>query len=91
MSFKAPSVIKRHGGRFALVVKEGRTLLQVVEMANQKLVMRGHSCEDLKQKGYQSTEINPFETAKRFLNHSAGLTANASEALQTLIDDAFLY
>lgn len=90
MSFTAPSVIKKHGGRFAIILKKGRSLFQVVELDSQRLVVRGHSEPDLIKKGYQATDINVYTTAEKFLKHQAGLTANASTALAELADDAFL-
>lgn len=90
MTFTAPSVIRKHGGRFAIIVKKGRTLYQVIELDSQRLVMRGHSEADLQRMGYQVTDMNVYSTAEKFLKHQAGLTPNASAALTELADDAFL-
>lgn len=90
MTYTAPSVIRKYGGRFAIILKKGRSLFQVIEMDNKKLIMRGHSDAELSQMGYTHTDLNPYTVAERFIKHQAGLTPNASAALSDLIDDAFL-
>lgn len=91
MTFTAPSVIRKHGGRFAIITKKGRTLFQVIEMDSKKLIMRGHDNQELIKKGYTLTDMNPFAVAERFTKHQAGLTPNAMAALTELINDAHLY
>jgi hypothetical protein len=90
MNYPVPSVVRKHGNRTAIVLAKGRKLFQVVELESKKLLVRGRSCEELQRLGYEPTTWSPIDAARKYLEHSAGLSPNARQALEQLIEDAWM-
>ena len=90
MSFPTPCVVKRHGGRTAIILRLGRTRYDLIELEPGQLYLRQRTEGQLAEDGYSLMAYAPDKAAKKFLEHSGGLTANARQALEGLIDEAFL-
>lgn len=91
MNLTAPCVLRKHGGRHALLIKAGRTKYEVIELTNVQLLIKKYSDKELELKGYQAVpSLSPYQVAEKFLKHSAGLSPNAKAALESLQDLSFL-
>jgi hypothetical protein len=88
--FTAPSVLRKAGGRHAIVVKKGRTKYDVIEMTKNQLLVRKYSEKELQAEGYVVSNTSPSKAAEHFLKHSAGVSPNAKTALEGVIEMSFL-
>ena len=88
--YQVPSVIRKTGMRHAIILKKGRKLFEVIEMAKTQLIIRTHSEAELVKEGYKPTDLSPYETAEKFLKHTAGVSYNADLALKKLVALKFL-
>lgn len=91
MTFHAPCVLRKAGGRHAIVIKKGRTLYEVVEMSKNSLIVKKVAEKQLLADGYaEVTGVSPAKTAESFLQHQAGVSKNAMLALNEVITLRFL-
>lgn len=91
MIYSAPSVLRKHGGRHALVIKKGKTRYEVIEMTNAKLLLKSIPGKELEEEGYvEQHNQSPAKVAEHFLQHQAGVTPNAELALCEVIALRFL-
>lgn len=90
MNYHAPSVVRKHGSRTAIIVAKGRKLYQIIELDGKKLLVRSRSCEELQHLGYEQTDLPVIPAAQKYLMHSAGVSPIAKAALEQIVEDAWL-
>ena len=90
MSYQVPSVVKRHGGRIAIITGKGRKNFDVIANESGRLFSRKYTCEELQMLGYAHDPYPVVSAAEKFLTHQGGLTPNARTSLEQLIEDAWL-
>lgn len=90
MQIQVPGVLRRHGGRHAIVVSKGIKLYVVVEMEKNRLQLRRFAEAELGKFGYAPVALSPYKAATNFLKHTAGLSDSARTALEELSALSFM-